>query len=176
MSEPEIQALRAAVRDVPDFPKAGIMFKDITPILADGSLLRSAVGLFVHALRDVQVDKIVGIDARGFLFASAVACQLGTGLIPVRKRGKLPHRTISESYALEYGVAEMEMHLDAINPGERIVIIDDLLATGGTAAAAAQLVRTAGGLLQGCYFLIELEFLEGRGKLAATNVVSFLRY
>src|SRR5213592_5139535 len=129
--------LRAAVRDVPDFPKKGIMFKDITPVLNDPALFRASIDLFLERCRGLTIDKIVGIDARGFLFGSAVAFELGVGFVPIRKRGKLPFQTEVASYSLEYGEAEMEMHIDAINACEQIVLVDDLLATGGTSAAAA---------------------------------------
>ncbi len=176
MVSDEIQQLGAAVRDVADFPKRGIVFKDITPILADGRLFRMAIDLFLDRCRGKEIDKIVGIDARGFLFGSAVAYELSVGFVPIRKKGKLPFRTESASYSLEYGEAVMEMHVDGIGAGERIVLIDDLLATGGTSAAAAALIAKAGGKLLEAQFLIELEFLRGREKLASTPVVSFLKY
>lgn len=168
--------LRGAIRDVPDFPKPGIVFKDITPILCDGALFRQAIDLFLERCRGMEIDKIVCIDARGFLFGSAVAYELGLGLIPIRKKGKLPYKTERAAYTLEYGEAEMEMHIDSIEKGERIVLIDDLLATGGTSASAATLVQKVGGELLEAQFLIELEFLHGREKLAPTPVVSFLSY
>lgn len=168
--------LRAAIRDVADFPKPGIIFKDITPILADGALFRAAIDLFLERCRACSIDKLVCIDARGFLFGSAVAYELGIGLVPIRKKGKLPYKTERASYTLEYGEAEMEMHVDSIHPGERIVLVDDLLATGGTSASAATLVKKVGGELVEAQFLIELEFLHGRAKLEPTPVVSFLRF
>ncbi len=170
------EKLRASVRDVPDFPKKGIIFKDITPILSDPVLFHASIDLFLERCRGTKIDKIVGIDARGFLFGSAVAYELGVGFVPIRKRGKLPFQTEIASYSLEYGEAEMEMHVDAITPGERIVLIDDLLATGGTSAAAAVLVRKAGGNLLEAQFLIELGFLHGRRKLEPTPVTSFFKY
>lgn len=176
MSAADLNLLRDAVRDVQDFPKAGIVFKDITPILSSGDLLRRSVDLFFEACREKKVDKIVGIDARGFIFGAAVADRLGVGFVPVRKKGKLPFHTHSVSYDLEYGQGEVEIHVDAICPGERIVIVDDLLATGGTAAAAAHLVRKVGGELVEIQFLIELEFLKGRQKLDQAPVFSFLRF
>jgi adenine phosphoribosyltransferase len=133
-----VEKLRAAVRDVPDFPKKGIVFKDITPVLNDPVLFRASIDLFLERCRGKRVDKIVGIDARGFLFGSAVAYELGLGFVPIRKRGKLPYRTDTAKYSLEYGEAEVEMHTDAIRKGERVVLVDDLLATGGTSAAAAK--------------------------------------
>ncbi|PZR76856.1 MAG: adenine phosphoribosyltransferase [Chthoniobacterales bacterium] len=176
MSSNARDGLRAAIRDVADFPKAGIIFKDITPILSDGKLFRASIDLFLERCRDKQIDKIVGIDARGFLFGSAVAYELAVGFVPIRKKGKLPYKTNRAAYTLEYGEAEMEMHIDAITPGERIVLVDDLLATGGTSASAATLIRKMGGDLLEAQFLIELEFLHGREKLAPTPIVSFLKY
>src|SRR5437016_5767396 len=168
--------LRAAVRDVPDFPKKGIVFKDITPVLSDPALFRAAIDLFLERCRGKEIDKIVGIDARGFVFGSAVAYELGVGFVPIRKRGKLPYRTEVAKYSLEYGEAEMEMHVDAVTAGERVVMVDDLLATGGTSAAAAVLIRKAGADLVEAQFLIELEFLEGRKQLEPTPITSFLKY
>ena len=176
MADETLSKLRAAVRDVPDFPKTGITFKDITPILKDGALFRSSVDIFLHQLRSKRIDKIVGIDARGFLFGSAVAYELGIGFVPLRKKGRLPYRTESARYSLEYGEAEMELHIDAIEHGEKIVLIDDLLATGGTSASAATLIKKVGGDLIEAIFLIELEFLHGREKLKPTPVTSFLKY
>jgi adenine phosphoribosyltransferase len=176
MLSESIDKLRAAVRDVPDFPKKGIIFKDITPILGDGKLFRTAIEAFLENCRGKQIDKIVGIDARGFLFGSAVAYDLGIGFVPLRKKGRLPYKTESAKYSLEYGEAEMELHVDAIQRGEKIVLIDDLLATGGTSASAATLIRKVGGDLIEAQFLIELEFLNGRQKLESTPIVSFLKY
>jgi len=171
-----IEKLRAGVRDVPDFPKKGIIFKDITPILKDGPLFRTAIDVFLERCRGKKIDKIVGIDARGFLFGSVVAYELGTGFVPLRKKGRLPYKTESAKYSLEYGEAEMELHVDAIVPGEQVVLIDDLLATGGTSASAATLIAKVGGKLLEAQFLIELEFLHGREKLVPTPVISFLKY
>ncbi len=176
MADDIIAKLRAAVRDVPDFPKPGIVFKDITPLLSDGALFRNAIDLFLERCRSLKIDKIVGIDARGFLFGSAVAYELGVGFVPLRKKGKLPYKTESATYSLEYGEAAMELHVDAIEPGEKIVLIDDLLATGGTSASAVMLIEKIGGELLEAMFLIELEFLHGRAKLPSTEVTSFLRY
>ena len=171
-----IDQLRNAVRDVPNFPKHGIVFKDITPILVDAELFNKSIEVFLDRCREKTIDKIVGIDARGFLFGSAVAYALNVGFVPIRKKGKLPFKTESASYSLEYGDAEMEMHVDSINRGERIVLIDDLLATGGTSAAAAALISKVGGELLEAQFLIELEFLHGRRKLDPTPVVSFIKF
>ncbi len=176
MASDSIQKLRAGIRDVPDFPKPGILFKDITPILADAALFKTAIDVFVEANAGRKIDRIVGIDARGFIFAAAVAYQLGVGFVPVRKKGKLPYKSESTSYTLEYGEAVIEMHVDAIQKGEQIVLIDDLLATGGTAAAAARLIEKAGGVLVEAQFLIELEFLNGRKILEPFAVKSFLKY
>ena len=164
------------MRDVPDFPKKGIVFKDITPILSDPSLFRLSIDLFLERCRGKKIDKIVGIDARGFLFGSAVAYELAIGFVPIRKRGKLPYKTETAKYSLEYGEAEMEMHIDAMKPGEKVVLVDDLLATGGTSAAAAALIKKVGGELLEAQFLIELDFLHGREKLAPTPVIAFLKY
>lgn len=171
-----IERLRAGVRDVPNFPKHGIIFKDITPILVDAQLFRDSIDIFLARCRGLPIDKIVGIDVRGFLFGAAVAYALGVGFVPIRKKGKLPFKTESASYSLEYGDAAMEMHVDSIAPGEKIVLIDDLLATGGTSSAAAALINKVGGDLLEAQFLIELEFLHGREKLAPTPVVSFLKW
>ena len=140
-----LEKLRAGVRDVPDFPKKGIVFKDITPILSDGALFKASIDVFVERCRGKKIDKIVGIDARGFLFGSAVAYELGVGFVPIRKRGKLPYKTEVAKYSLEYGEAEMEVHVDGIRAGERVVLLDDLLATGGTAIAGLHTLE-AGGL------------------------------
>jgi adenine phosphoribosyltransferase len=176
VAEDKIENLRMAVRDVPDFPKKGIIFKDITPILRDAELFRHSIDLFLERCRSKNIDKIVGIDARGFLFGSAVAYELGVGFVPIRKRGKLPYKTEVAQYSLEYGEAEMEMHVDAITRGERVVLVDDLLATGGTSAAAAALIKRAGGELLEAQFLIELEFLHGRERLAPIPITAFLKY
>jgi adenine phosphoribosyltransferase len=176
MDSAVIDKLRASVRDVPDFPKKGIIFKDITPLLSDQALFRASIDLFLERCRGKEIDKIVGIDARGFLFGSAVAYELGVGFVPIRKRGKLPYKTETAKYSLEYGQAEMEMHIDAVIAGERVILVDDLLATGGTSAAAAALIRKAGGDLLEALFLIELGALNGRKQLDPTPVIAFLKY
>ena len=176
MTSDVIEKLRTGVRDVADFPKKGIVFKDITPILSDHALFRASIDLFLERCRGKKIDKIVGIDARGFLFGSTVAYELGVGFVPIRKRGKLPYKTEIAKYSLEYGEAEMEMHIDAMEAGERVVLVDDLLATGGTSAAAAALIEKVGGRLLEAQFLIELEFLHGRERLTPTPVVAFLKY
>jgi adenine phosphoribosyltransferase len=153
----------AHVRDVPDYPKPGIMFKDITPLLADPSAFRAVI----DGLADIfgPVDKVVGIEARGFILAAPVACRLGAGFVPVRKKGKLPAATYAEEYVLEYGSAVLEVHQDAFAVGDRVLIVDDVLATGGTAAATASLVSQGGAKVAGLAFLMELSFLNGRDKL-----------
>ena len=176
MDEKALELLRKTIRDVPDFPKPGIVFKDITTILKDGALFRSSVDLFLEHCQGKEIHKVVGIDARGFLFGSAVAYELGIGFVPLRKKGRLPYRTESAAYTLEYGEAEMELHIDAIERGEKVVLIDDLLATGGTSASAVTLIKKVGGDLVSAIFLIELEFLHGRKKLEPTPVISFLKY
>jgi len=168
--------LRAAIRDVVDFPKPGIVFKDITPVLADGPLFRESISLLCETTGGVKIDKVVGIDARGFIFAAAVADRLGAGFVPVRKMGKLPWKTRQTAYSLEYGESIVELHEDAINPGESILLVDDLLATGGTAAAAVKLLDELGANIVGISVLIELSFLQGRSKLIPHRVHSILNY
>ena len=170
MIQPPSAALRAAIRDIPDFPKPGIVFKDITPVLADPALFAESIDLFHQALHGSRVDKIACIDARGFLFGSALAYKMGVGIIPVRKKGKLPHTTVRIAYSLEYGIDEMEMHVDAIKPGERVILIDDLIATGGTAEGAVKLLRQIGAEVVAACFVIDLPELGGAAKLRAMNV------
>ena len=169
-------SLRAAIRDVVDFPIPGIIFKDITPVLADGKLFHKSVSLLCETAGDVKIDKVVGIDARGFIFAAAVADRLGAGFVPVRKKGKLPWKTRQTAYSLEYGDSIVELHEDAILPGESILLVDDLLATGGTAAAAVKLLDELGAKIIGISVLIELGFLDGRAKLAPHPVHAILTY
>ena len=177
MNERNISRLRGAIRDVNDFPKPGIVFKDITPILASGELFRLAIDEFVAAVGGESPEKIVGIDARGFIFGAALADRLGAGFVPVRKKGKLPWETHGAAYTLEYGEAHVEIHRDAIRPEERVVLIDDLLATGGTASAALELIRQLGGEVLCLTFLIELAALGGRAKLdPEVRTVSLLSY
>jgi adenine phosphoribosyltransferase len=168
--------LQAAIRDIPDFPKPGIVFKDITPVLANPALFRTAIAQFCEQCAGKGISKIVGIDARGFLFGAAVAYELGVGFVPIRKKGKLPYETLSVAYALEYGEAEVEVHTDAIGAGERVALVDDLLATGGTSKAAIELVGRLGGEVVQAQFLIELEFLGGRSLLSPTPVLSLVTY
>lgn len=169
-------SLRAAIRDVVDFPKPGIIFKDITPILADGKLFRESISLLCETAGGVKIDKVVGIDARGFIFAAAVADRLGAGFVPVRKKGKLPWKTRQTAYSLEYGDSIVELHEDAILPGESILLVDDLLATGGTAAAAVKLLDELGANIVAISVLIELGFLAGRAKLAPHTVHAIITY
>lgn len=157
--------LAQTIRDIPDFPKPGILFKDITPVLRDPNAFRCFIHLLKAEYAGAGLDAIVAVDARGFLFGGALALELGVGLIPVRKQGKLPFETRSISYDLEYGSATIEMHTDALQPGERVLILDDLLATGGTVGAVLQLCREAGAVVVGCAFLLELSFLDGRQRL-----------
>ena len=166
--------IAAAIRNVPDFPRPGIQFKDITPVLADARLLAATMDHLTEGVAPGTVDAVVGIDARGFIFAAAAAVKLGTGFVPVRKRGKLPYRTFEEEYALEYGHAAVAMHVDALRPGARVLLVDDLLATGGTAAAAASLVRKLGGGIVQIAFVIELAALNGRARLAGQPVRSLI--
>jgi adenine phosphoribosyltransferase len=168
--------LKARIRSVPDFPKAGIVFRDITTLIKDGAALNAAVEQLAAPWRDKRVDVVVGVEARGFILGAAVALKLGAGFVPMRKPGKLPAETMTESYELEYGADAVEMHADAIGPGTRALLIDDLIATGGTAAAACKLVERAGGEVVGCGFLIDLAFLEGTAKLTKYEVASLIRY
>lgn len=171
-----VERLREAIRDVHGFPKAGIVFKDITPILGDGKLFRGAIDLLLETADGEKVDKIVGIDARGFIFAAAVADRLGVGFVPVRKKGKLPWKCKEAAFSLEYGEAIVEIHEDAVRPRERILLVDDLLATGGTASAALKLLEELGAEIVAVSFLIELSFLKGREKLGSHTVRSTLNY
>ena len=178
MSQPPVTPIEieTAIRNIPDFPKPGIQFKDITPVLADARLFAGAIDLLTARFRPGTVDAVVGIDARGFIFAAAAAVKLQAGFVPVRKKGKLPFRTHEQDYALEYGTATVAIHVDALKPGSRVLLIDDLLATGGTAQAAARLVEKAGGQILGAHFLIELGFLKGREKLKQFPVRSLVVY
>jgi adenine phosphoribosyltransferase len=168
--------IERAIRNIPDFPKPGIQFKDITPVLADPRLFSGSIDLLTDSLKPGSVDAVVGIDARGFIFAAAAAVKLKAGFVPVRKKGKLPYRTHEEEYNLEYGTATIAVHVDALKPGSRVLLIDDLLATGGTAAAAAALVQRLGAQILEISFLIELSFLHGRDKLKNYPVRSLVVY
>src|SRR4051812_16798869 len=164
------------IRDIPDFPKPGIVFKDITPLLADPCAFQYAIDCIAQKYRTAGIDAIAAAEARGFLFSAPLALQLGKPLVPLRKPGKLPHRTHAHAYDLEYGSAELHVHIDAIKPGARVLLVDDLLATGGTVAAGCELIRKAGGVVVGCAFLIELTFLRGREKLQPAEVFSLIKY
>ena len=162
------------MRSVPDFPKKGIIFKDITTLLNDGPALAESIRLLKERFAGLEVDMVVGIESRGFIFGGILAHDWGIGFVPVRKPGKLPYKTIRESYALEYGSDSLEMHVDALKPGQKVLIIDDLLATGGTVAATARLVESAGAQVVGAGFLIELDFLHGRDKLSGYRIESLI--
>ncbi len=169
-------SLRAAIRDVVDFPKPGIIFKDITPVLADSKLFHKSISLLCETAAAVKIDKVIGIDARGFIFAATVADRIGAGFVPIRKKGKLPWKTRQTAYSLEYGDSIVELHEDSILPGESVLLVDDLLATGGTAAAAIKLLEELGANIVGISVLIELSFLAGRTKLGHHPVHSILTY
>lgn len=171
-----VKELKNSIRDIPDFPKKGIIFKDITTLLKDGGKFQKAVDCIVERYKDKKIDKVASIEARGFIFGSAVAYKLGAGLIPVRKKGKLPHETRKVEYELEYGKDSLEIHRDAINPGDRVLIIDDLLATGGTMKAACELIEMMGGKIVEVAFLIELTFLKGRDRLKGNQVFSLIEF
>jgi adenine phosphoribosyltransferase len=171
-----MQDLKKLIREVPDFPKPGILFYDISTLLGDPIGLRMTVDRFVWLFAGKHVDKVVGIESRGFMFAPIVAYNLHAGFVPVRKPGKLPAATVSQSYDLEYGTDTIEMHADAVKPGERVLIIDDLIATGGTAAATADMVRKVGGEVVGFGFIVELTFLPGRQRLGDVEVEALIQY
>jgi adenine phosphoribosyltransferase len=172
----DVEQLKALVRQVPDFPQPGIVFKDITPLLADEIAFSTVIDLIVVHFGRGNVDKVVGIEARGFILASPVAYHFGAGFVPVRKKDKLPWETESEEYELEYGTATLEIHRDGVDPGERVLIVDDVLATGGTARATARLVERIGGKVVGIAFLIELGFLKGRQKLDGHDLFTLISY
>jgi len=168
--------LKKYIREVPDFPKEGILYYDISTLLQDPLALRMTIDQFVWLFSSEHVDKVVGIESRGFMFGSIVAYNLNAGFVPVRKPGKLPAHTIGEEYELEYGTDKLEMHSDGIEPGERVLIVDDLIAIGGTAAATAKLVESVGGEVIGLGFVVELTFLEGRSRLSGYPVESLIKY
>jgi adenine phosphoribosyltransferase len=168
--------LRALIRDIPDFPKPGVVFKDITPLLADPKALDAAVAGLADRFRDRRPDLVVGAEARGFLLGPAVARELGAGFVLARRPGKLPHDTVTAEYELEYGHGTLELHTDAVSAGERVLVHDDLLATGGTARALCQLAEAAEGTVVGCGFLVELSFLEGRERLDGYDVEALVAY
>ena len=172
-----MEALKSVIRDIPDFPKAGIVFKDITPMLSDPASFHKAIDTLKDRYKDKKIDRVVGIEARGFVFASALAYALGAGVIMVRKPGKLPYKTYSKTYSLEYGEDSIEIHQDALENGQRVVILDDVLATGGTLAACADLVQTNFQVeLVEVAFLIELDFLNGRQKLGNLPIYSMMHF
>ncbi|MBM4048462.1 MAG: adenine phosphoribosyltransferase [Planctomycetes bacterium] len=168
--------LKKLIRDVPGFPKKGIVFKDITPLLRDAKALKAAVNQIAAHYKGQKIDAVLGVEARGFVLAPAVALKLGAGFIPARKPGKLPWKTTSASYQLEYGTDALEIHTDSVAPGQRILMVDDLLATGGTMSACCKLVEQLGGQVVGCAFLIELSFLNGRKSLPGRDVLSLIQY
>ena len=176
MSQPTVADLERAIRNVPDFPKPGIQFKDITPVLADARLFAASVELLTAGFAPGSVDAVVGIDARGFIFAAAAALRLGAGFVPIRKKGKLPFHTLEKSYELEYGTNTVAVHVDAVKPGARVLLMDDLLATGGTAWAAVALLRQLDAQVLAISFLIELAFLKGRDRLPDYPVRSLVVY
>jgi adenine phosphoribosyltransferase len=171
-----MDAVRARIRDVPDFPQKGIVFKDITPALSDPAIFREVIDAFTARWKDERIDKVVGIESRGFLFAAPLAYALGAGLTVARKPGKLPWRTIREVYALEYGENALELHVDAVGPGERVLVVDDVLATGGTADAVGRLVTRQGAELVSFSFLVELSFLHGARRLGPGKVHALISY
>tara|TARA_R110000868_G_scaffold14075_6_gene65741 strand:- start:2895 stop:3407 length:513 start_codon:yes stop_codon:yes gene_type:complete len=164
------------IRDINDFPKQGIVFKDITPLLNNAKVFEEATNALYNLIKDKKIDKVVGLESRGFFFAPLLASKLNAGFIPIRKPGKLPSEVLSKSYALEYGSDILEIHTDSIVPGERILLHDDVLATGGTAMTACELITALGGEIVQCNFLIELDFLNGREKIAEFNIASLLHY
>jgi adenine phosphoribosyltransferase len=171
-----IDELKRTIRDVPNFPKPGIVFKDVTPVLLEPALFGAAVTLMAEPYRSARIDRVVSIESRGFLFGAPIALELGAGLIPIRKPGKLPAATQRVEYALEYGTDALEMHHDAVQAGHRVLVVDDVLATGGTASAAARLVGDTGAAVVGFSFLIELEFLKGRQRLQGRQIEALLQY
>ncbi len=176
MSDITAAKLKAAIRNVPDFPKPGIQFKDITPVLGNAALFAGSIDLLVAHHADAGIDAVVGIDARGFIFAAAAARQINAAFVPIRKKGKLPYKTIEENFSLEYGEDTVAIHEDALKPGTRVLLLDDLLATGGTAAAAAKLVHKVGAEIVEIGFLIELSFLNGREKLGTHPTNALITY
>jgi len=173
---PLLDAVRARIRDVPDFPRPGVVFKDLTPVLADPLLFHGVVSALAARVATLEVTEVVGIEARGFILGGALAATLRRGFVPVRKPGKLPRKSLREAYGLEYGQDALELHVDALVRNARVLVVDDLLATGGTATATEALIRRAGGIVVGFAFLVELAFLGGGERLGADRVVSLIRY
>ncbi len=176
MATSSLDAVRARIRDIPDFPQKGVVFKDITPVLADGRMFHDVIDAFAARWRGQDIDKVVGIESRGFLFAAPLAYALGAGVTVVRKPGKLPWKVIREVYTLEYGENALELHVDAIEPGEKVLVVDDVLATGGTADATARLVAAQGGELVGFSFLVELGFLNGAKRIGPERVHALVKF
>ena len=176
MNLQSLENIKSAIRDVPDFPKPGILFKDITTLLKDIMLLDEAIQGMVEQVKDIQIDAIAAIESRGFIFGTAMALKMDKGFIPIRKPGKLPAKIVSETYELEYGSDSIEIHEDALDKGDNILIVDDLLATGGTALASIKLIEKLGGIVTGLSFLVELEFLEGRNKFSDYQIFSLIAY
>lgn len=174
MRATDLTVLLEHLRDIPDFPEPGVVFKDITPLLADAAAFRLAVDSLSDPYVDSEIDLVAGMEARGFLFAAPIAYRLSAGCVPFRKPGKLPYETVEHTYDLEYGTDSLAAHVDAIGPGARVLVVDDVLATGGTAAAACDLVTSLGGTIVACAFLLELGFLSGRGRLSGQQVTSVL--
>jgi adenine phosphoribosyltransferase len=172
----DVEQLRNYIRDIPDYPKPGILFRDITPLLANPQALRQAVRALSDPFRKETIDYVLGTEARGFIFGATVALELDCGFIPVRKRGKLPYQTLEASYDLEYGTDHIQMHVDAVEKGQRVLVVDDLMATGGTAAATARLAQEAGAEIAACAFLIELTALRGRDLLKGHRIHSVISY
>ena len=168
--------LEAFIRDIPDFPKPGIVFKDITPLLGDGGAFKAAIDQLGETLADVEYDAVVGIESRGFLFGAALALAQGKGFVPIRKPGKLPYETVSREYALEYGTDKVEMHKDAVSAGQSVVVVDDLIATGGTATAACELIEDLGARVAALGFVIALDFIPWKDRLGDRDVRALLRY
>lgn len=170
MTQPTLDDIKAAIRTIPDYPRPGIQFRDITTLLGDARVFRAVVDELVRPWAGERVDRVAGIEARGFILGGAMAHQLGSGFVPIRKKGKLPHATVRVAYSLEYGIDAIEMHRDAIAPGERIILVDDLIATGGTAEAAVQLLRLQGGHILAACFIVDLPDLGGAARLAALDI------
>jgi adenine phosphoribosyltransferase len=173
---PVVSGLKEAIRNIPDFPKPGILFRDITPVLQDPDLFRRVIDAFAQIYEGRRIDVIAAVESRGFIFAAPLAIRLGAGFVPLRKSGKLPYMTYKVHYALEYGIEALEMHVDAIQQGQRVLIMDDLLATGGTAQAAARLVLQAGGVIDSFAFVVELTDLRGREKLQGYEVITLVQF
>jgi adenine phosphoribosyltransferase len=171
-----MEFLKNVIRDVPDFPKKGVVFKDITPILNDGEIFKEVVNHFTERYKTRTIDKILAIESRGFIFGASIASSLGIGFVPVRKPGKLPFKTYKEEYSLEYGKDAVEVHIDAVKPGENVIVFDDVIATGGTALATCNLVKKLGAKIIECAFVLELSFLKGRQKLSNYEVYSIIKY